>query len=75
MKKNNNNGYTFEEALLQKSTIKMDITIILDGRFMEITDNYFFTINKYKTFYDLSREERINNLKDKYLEYVHKILD
>ena len=28
MKKNNNNGYTFEEALLQKSTIKMDITII-----------------------------------------------
>ena len=41
---NNNNGYTFEEALLQKSTIKMDITIILDGKFMEITDNYFFTI-------------------------------
>ena len=24
MKKNNNNGYTFEEALLQKSTIKME---------------------------------------------------
>ena len=72
MKKNNNKGYTFEEALLQKSTIKMDITIILDGRFMEITDNYFFTINKYKTFDDLSREERINSLKDKYLEYVNK---
>ena len=52
MKKNNNNGYTFEEALLQKSTIKMDITIILDGRFMEIT-GVFFTINKYKTFDDL----------------------
>ena len=52
MKKNNNKGYTFEEALLQKSTIKMDITIILDGRFMEITDNFFFTINKYKTFDD-----------------------
>ena len=69
MKKNNNNGYTFEEALLQN---KMDITIILDGRFMEITDNYFFTINKYKTFDDLSREERINSLKDKYLEYVNK---
>ena len=39
---------------------------------MEITDNYFFTINKYKTFDDLSREERINSLKDKYLEYVNK---
>ena len=32
----------------------------------------FFTINKYKTFDDLSREERINSLKDKYLEYVNK---
>ena len=41
MKKNNNKGYTFEEALLQNSTMKMDITIILDRKFMEITDNYF----------------------------------
>ena len=72
MKKNNNNDYTFEEALLQKSTIKMDVTIILDEKFMEITDNHVFTINKYKTFDDLSREERINSLKDKYLEYVNK---
>ena len=50
----------------------MDINIILDGRFMKNTDNYFFTINKYKTFDDLSREERIHSLKDKYLEYVNK---
>ena len=41
MKKNNNKGYTFEEALLQKSTIKMDINIILDGRFIKITDFFF----------------------------------
>ena len=50
----------------------MDITIILDGRFIEITDNYFFTINEYKTFDDLWREEQINSLRDKYLEYVNK---
>jgi hypothetical protein len=62
MKKNNNKGYTFEEALLKKLTIKMDITIILDLRLIEITDNYFFTITKYKTFDDLSREEQINSL-------------
>jgi hypothetical protein len=43
--------------------MKMDITIILDGRVIEITDNYFFEINKYKTFDDLSREEQINSLK------------
>ena len=42
MKKNNNKGYTFEEALLQKTTIKMDITIILEGIFIEITGFVFF---------------------------------
>jgi hypothetical protein len=53
--------------------MKMNITIILDGRLIEITDNYFFTIKKYSQSYanfdDLSREEQVNNLKDKYLEY------
>ena len=42
MKKNNNNGYTFQEALKQKSKIKMDITIYINGTFKEISDNYFF---------------------------------
>ena len=40
--KNNNNEYSFQEALQQKSTIKIDVTVLLDGKFMEITDNYFF---------------------------------
>jgi hypothetical protein len=72
MKKNNNNGYTFQEALKQKSTIKMDITIYLNGTFKEISDNYFFTINNYKTFDKLTKEEQIINLQEKYREYVDK---
>ena len=40
MKTNMNKGYIFEEALLQKSTIRMDIHIILDGRFIKITHNF-----------------------------------
>ena len=50
MKSNINNGYTFQEALQQKSTIKIDVTLLIDDKFIEITDNYFFTINDYKTF-------------------------
>ena len=69
-KKNNNNGYSFEEALKQKSTIKMDITIYINGTFKEISDNYFFNINDYKTFDELSKEEKILNLQEKYREYV-----
>jgi hypothetical protein len=49
----------------------MGIKIVSDGKFMKITD-FFFLINKYKPFDELSREERINSLKDKYLEYVNK---
>ena len=33
---------------------------------------FFLIINKYKTFDDLSREEHINSLKEKYLEFVIK---
>jgi hypothetical protein len=39
--KNTKKGYAFEKAPLQKSIIKMDIIIKLDGRFVEITDNFF----------------------------------
>jgi len=72
MKSNDNQGYTFQEALKQKSTIKIDITLLLDDKFVEITDNYFFTINDYKTFENLSKNEMIQNLKEKYIEYLDK---
>ena len=41
VKSNDNQGYTFQEALNQKSTIKIDITLLIDDKFVEITDNYF----------------------------------
>ena len=72
MKNNNNNGYTFQEALQQKSTIKIDITLLLDDKFIEITDNYFFSINDYKTFDNLSKNEMTRNLKEKYIKYLDK---
>ena len=72
MKKNDNQGYTFQEALKQKSTIKIDITIMIDDKFVEITDNYFFTINGYETFENLSKSDISTNLKEKYIEYLDK---
>ena len=72
MKSNINNGYTFQEALQQKSTIKIDVTLLIDDKFIEITDNYFFTINDYKTFENISKNEMTMNLKEKYIEYLDK---
>jgi hypothetical protein len=40
MKRKENNGITFEDALKQKSMIKMDIVTLHDGRFIEISEVY-----------------------------------
>jgi hypothetical protein len=40
IKRKENNGITFEDALKQKSIIKMDIVTLLNGRFIEITEVY-----------------------------------
>jgi hypothetical protein len=70
IKKNDNRGYTFQEALKQKSTIKLDIVFYIDGKFVEITDNYYFDIDGYKTFEKLTPESRFEDLKNKFYEYV-----
>jgi hypothetical protein len=41
---------TFQEALLMKSTIKMDITALVDGVFIEFSDNYYLTLRDFNTF-------------------------
>ena len=41
---------TFQECLLMKSTIKMDITALVDGIFIEFSDNYYITLKKFNTF-------------------------
>jgi len=40
IKKRENNGITFEQALKMKSIIKMDVVTLLNGRFIEITEVY-----------------------------------
>ena len=40
IKRRENNGITFNDALKQKSIIKMDIVTLLNGRFIEITEVY-----------------------------------
>ena len=40
IKKRENNGITFDDAIKQKSMIKMDVVTLLNGRFIEITEVY-----------------------------------
>jgi hypothetical protein len=40
VKRRENNGIKFEDALKQKSIIKMDIVTLLNGRFIELSEVY-----------------------------------
>ena len=40
IKRRENNGVTFDDAIKQKSMIKMDVVTLLNGRFIEITEVY-----------------------------------
>jgi hypothetical protein len=40
IKRRENNGITFDQALKQKSMIKMDVVTLSNGRFIEITEVY-----------------------------------
>jgi hypothetical protein len=55
IKRRENNGITFEQALKQKSMIKMDVVTLLNGRFIEITEVYNIYIDGESNF-DYSKE-------------------
>ena len=46
----NGRKITFQECLLMKSTVKMDITALIDGVFIEFSDNYYITLRDFSTF-------------------------
>ena len=63
IKRRENNGVSFEDALKQKSMIKMDVVTLLNGRFIEITEVYNIYIDGESNF-DYSKEnvrKELNN--------------
>ena len=45
-----NQGVQFVDCILQKSTCKIDIVTYLNGRFVEISEVYYFNINKVTNY-------------------------
>jgi hypothetical protein len=63
MKRRENNGITFEQALKMKTIIKMDVIRLLNGRFIEITEAYNIFIDGESNF-DYSKENVRKELTD-----------
>jgi hypothetical protein len=69
IKRRENNGITFEQALKQKSMIKMDVVTLLNGRFIEITEVYNIYIDGESNF-DYSKENVRKELTDDMLKQI-----
>ena len=63
-------GYHFIDCLKMKSTIKIDEVYLLNGSFVEITDNYYFTIGDHQNYPTPTRKEIIKSIKNDYLQLV-----
>lgn len=53
-----NNIYKFVDIFTMVSTIKLDIIAYIDERFVEFSENYYFKLDKFRT-YDEKSEDKI----------------
>jgi len=70
MMKGTKSGYTFAECLMMKSTIKLDEIYLLNGSFVDITDNYYFQMGSHENSPKPSKKEMIDGIKEDYKELV-----
>ena len=67
IKNRSNNGISFDDAIKQKSMIKMDIVTLLNGRFIEVSEVYnIFLDGESNSDYSIDniRKELIKDMKE-----------
>lgn len=65
-----NYQYWFTDCLTQKSTIKLDIIYLLNGKFTEMSDNYYIKLGNKTNFDKITKASTIKSLEDDYKELV-----
>jgi hypothetical protein len=70
----NGKRITLDECLLMPSTIKMDIVALIDGDFVEFSDNYYLSVNGVKNYSDeeVSKNVLLKELEKSAKEYFHE---
>jgi hypothetical protein len=63
----------FQECILMKTTMKLDVIALIDGVFTEFSDNYLIKLGDDANFFphDISREHLLNSIKHSYDEYFY----
>jgi len=70
MMKGIKSGFHFTDCLMMKSTIKLDEIYLLNGSFVDITDNYYFTLGNHQNSPKPSKKEMDDGIKADYKELV-----
>lgn len=70
----NGKEITLDECLLMPSTIKMDIVALIDGDFVEFSDNYYLSVNGQKNYSDeeVSKNVLLSELEKSAREYYNE---
>lgn len=63
----------FEECILMKSILKIDVVALIDGRYHEFSDNYYIKIGDKANFFphDIEPEHLANNLLHDFSNYFY----
>jgi len=63
----------FQECILMKTTMKMDVIALIDGVFTEFSDNYLIKLGEYANFFphDLTRDHLLTSILHSYDEYYY----
>jgi len=67
----NNVKFQFINVFNQKSTIKLDLVLENDDKFIEFSENYYFDLNNNKSYQQKTNEDIITSLKGDVLYYNH----
>lgn len=62
--------YFFEDCLVMKSTIKLDIVYLINSKFNELSDNYYIKIGTKTNFEPITKKNILKSLKEDYKELV-----
>jgi len=62
--------YLFTNCLLQKSTIKIDIIFLINNKFVETSDNYYFKFGKKTNFEEITKESIKESIENEYKELI-----
>jgi len=63
----------FQDCVLMKTTLKLDVIAVIDSIFTEFSDNYYIKIGHAANFFesDISKEKIMNELKHSFDEYFY----